>query len=83
VFFGRRLPRHLRACRRILRRNATLGPDALGFAAMVEQWLLYWHFACVTRQISGTDFGNVAPPPAAPSNPQLAATSRTPAHRIS
>jgi hypothetical protein len=53
------LTRHLRACRRVLRRNAALGPDAFGFAAMVDHWLTYWHFACVTREISGTDFGNI------------------------
>ena len=44
---------------RVLRRNAALGPDAFGFAEMVNRWITYWHFACVTRQISGTDFGNV------------------------
>lgn len=53
------LLRHLRACRRVMRRNAALGPRALGFTAMVNHWLTYWHFASVTRQISGTDFGNI------------------------
>lgn len=53
------LLRHLRACRRVLRKNTTLGPDAYGFADMVNHWITYWHFACVTRQIRGTDFGTV------------------------
>ena len=53
------LSRHLRVVPRVLRRNAALGPDAFGFGEMVNHWITYWHFACVTRQISGTDFGNV------------------------
>jgi radical SAM superfamily enzyme YgiQ (UPF0313 family) len=53
------LSRHLRVLPRVLRRNAALGPDAFGFGEMVNYWITYWHFACVTRQISGTDFGNV------------------------
>jgi hypothetical protein len=53
------LMRHLRACRRVLRRNACVGSAALGFGELVESWITYWHFASVTRQISGTQFGNV------------------------
>lgn len=53
------LSRHLRVAPRVLRRNAALGPDALGFGDMVNLWITYWHFACVTRQLSGTQFGNV------------------------
>jgi len=53
------LIRHLRACRRVLRRNAKLGSDAFGFDELVNFWITYWHFASVTRQISGTQFGNV------------------------
>jgi radical SAM superfamily enzyme YgiQ (UPF0313 family) len=53
------LVRHLRACRRVLRRNAALGPNAIRFSDLVEHWITYWHFASVTRQISGTQFGNV------------------------
>jgi hypothetical protein len=53
------LIRHLRACRRVLRRNATLGPNAFSFTDLVAHWITYWHFASVTRQISGTQFGNV------------------------
>jgi radical SAM superfamily enzyme YgiQ (UPF0313 family) len=53
------LSRHLRAAPRVLRRNAALGPDAFGFGDMVNLWITYWHFASVTRQLSGTQFGNV------------------------
>jgi hypothetical protein len=53
------LTRHLRACRRVLRRNATLGARAFSFGELVAHWITYWHFASVTRQISGTQFGNV------------------------
>lgn len=53
------LIRHLRACLRVLRRNATLGPNAFSFSDLVGLWITYWHFASVTRQISGTQFGNV------------------------
>ncbi|HEX6715714.1 MAG TPA: radical SAM protein [Pyrinomonadaceae bacterium] len=55
----RQLMRHLRACGRVLRRNAKLRPHAFGFAELVNLWITYWHFASVTRQISGTQFGNV------------------------
>jgi radical SAM superfamily enzyme YgiQ (UPF0313 family) len=53
------LSRHLKACPRVLRLNAALGPDAFGFEAMVNLWINYWHFASVTRQLSGTEFGTV------------------------
>jgi radical SAM superfamily enzyme YgiQ (UPF0313 family) len=53
------LLRHLRVCARVVRRNAALGTAAFGFGEMVNHWITYWHFACVTRQISGTQFGNV------------------------
>jgi radical SAM superfamily enzyme YgiQ (UPF0313 family) len=53
------LSRHLRVVPRVLRRNAALGPGAFGFGEMVDLWITYWHFASVTRQLSGTRFGNV------------------------
>lgn len=53
------LLRNLRVAPRVLRRNAALGPDAFGFGEMVNLWITYWHFASVTRQLSGTNFGNV------------------------
>jgi len=53
------LIRHLRACRRVLQRNATLGSNSFSFGDLVALWITYWHFASVTRQISGTQFGNV------------------------
>jgi hypothetical protein len=53
------LMRHLRIVPRVVRRNAALGHDAFGFGQMVNHWITYWHFASVTRQISGTEFGNV------------------------
>jgi radical SAM superfamily enzyme YgiQ (UPF0313 family) len=53
------LTSHLRACRRVLQRNAKLGSDGFGFDELVNLWITYWHFASVTRQISGTQFGNV------------------------
>jgi hypothetical protein len=43
----------------VLKRNAALGPDAFGFCALVSHWITYWHFASVTRELSGTQFGNV------------------------
>ncbi len=49
----------LRVCRRVLWRNAALGPDGFGFGEMVNLWISYWHFASVTRQLSGTQFGSV------------------------
>ncbi len=53
------LLRHLRVCPRLLRRNSLLGSDAFGFGDIVSHWITYWHFACVTRQLRGTQFGNV------------------------
>jgi hypothetical protein len=53
------LIRHLRACRRVLQRNATVGSKSFSFGELVALWITYWHFASVTRQISGTQFGNV------------------------
>lgn len=53
------LLRHLRVAPGVLRRNVALGPDAFGFGEMVNLWITYWHFASVTRQLSGTQFGNV------------------------
>jgi radical SAM superfamily enzyme YgiQ (UPF0313 family) len=53
------LLRHLRVVPRVLKRNAALGPDAFGFCAIVSHWITYWHFASVTRQLSGTQFGNM------------------------
>ena len=53
------LLRHLRVCPSVLRRNAALGPEAFGFGELVDYWITYWHFASVTRQLSGTRFGNV------------------------
>ncbi|HKP45651.1 MAG TPA: radical SAM protein [Pyrinomonadaceae bacterium] len=55
----RQLLRHLRVVPRIVRTNASLGNDAFGFGEMMDHWISYWHFASVTRQISGTEFGNV------------------------
>ena len=56
------LMRHLRICPSVLKRNAARGPNAFRFADIVNFWITYWHFACVTRQISGTQFGNVPLP---------------------
>ncbi len=53
------LLRHLRVCARVVLRNAALDTATFGFGEMVNHWITYWHFACVTRQISGTQFGNV------------------------
>jgi hypothetical protein len=39
--------------------TATLGANAFSFSDLVALWITYWHFASVTRQISGTQFGNV------------------------
>ena len=62
----RELLRHLRVCPRILRRNAALGADGFSFGDMVSIWITYWHFASVTRQIKGTQFGNVPRPYSVP-----------------
>jgi radical SAM superfamily enzyme YgiQ (UPF0313 family) len=61
----RELSRHLRACPRVLRANAALGPGAFGFAALVDRWINYWHFASVTRRLNGTQFGTVPASPGA------------------
>lgn len=53
------LRRHLRVCNQVVKRNAALGPHKYGFGELVNYWILYWNFACVTRQISGTEFGTV------------------------
>jgi radical SAM superfamily enzyme YgiQ (UPF0313 family) len=53
------LMRHLSVCWRVLRKNALLGTNRLGFEELVNHWINYWHFASVTRQISGTQFGTV------------------------
>jgi len=53
------LLRHLRVFPRVLRRNIALGTDAFGFGDIVSHWITYWHFASVTRQLRGTQFGNV------------------------
>jgi radical SAM superfamily enzyme YgiQ (UPF0313 family) len=58
--------RHLRIVPQVLRRNASLGRNGLGFCDLVGCWITYWHFASVTRQLSGTHFGNVPAPPASP-----------------
>ncbi len=59
MFRQGQLMRHLRVVPRVVRRNAALAHDAFGFGQMVNHWISYWHFASVTRQISGTEFGNV------------------------
>jgi radical SAM superfamily enzyme YgiQ (UPF0313 family) len=51
--------RHLRFVPSVMRKNAALGADAFNFGEMVSAWITYWHFASVTRQIQGTQFGNV------------------------
>jgi radical SAM superfamily enzyme YgiQ (UPF0313 family) len=56
------LRRHLRVCLRVVRRNAALGPNGFTFEALVNLWVTYWHFASVTRYLSGTDFGTVPQP---------------------
>jgi len=53
------LMQHLRVVPHVVRSNAALGDGAFGFGEMVNHWISYWHFASVTRQISGTEFGNV------------------------
>ena len=55
----RQLLRHVQAVSRVLRKNAALGEDRFGFGEMVGHLIAYWHFSSVTRQISGTMFGNV------------------------
>jgi radical SAM superfamily enzyme YgiQ (UPF0313 family) len=53
------LLRHLRVLPGVVRSNRALGDAGFGFGAMVNHWITYWHFASVTRQIGGTEFGNV------------------------
>jgi hypothetical protein len=53
------LMRHLRIVPCVVRTNAALGHEAFGLGPMVNHWISYWHLASVTRQISGTEFGNV------------------------
>lgn len=52
--------KNIKACPGMLKKNTMLGNNALGFETLVSLWIIYWHFACVTRQISGTEFGVVA-----------------------
>lgn len=56
---NRELWRHVRACPRVMQKNAALGPDAFRFEEFVDRWVTYWHFASVTRHLSGTRFGIV------------------------
>lgn len=56
--------RNVRTFPRVLRKNAALGPHAFGFAELLNLWIYYWHFASVTRHISGTQFGIVPTAPA-------------------
>jgi len=65
---------HLRAARKVLRRNAALGNSRLSFAELVTFSIWYWHFARVTEQIIGTDFGTVRHP----TRPPQSLTNRTP-----
>ncbi len=53
------LLRHLQVFPRVLRRNNALRTAAFGFGNMVSLWITYWHFASVTRQLRGTQFGSV------------------------
>ena len=53
---------HLPVSSRVVRRNAALGANAFGFEALVNLWVMYWHFASITRHLSGTDFGTVPQP---------------------
>jgi radical SAM superfamily enzyme YgiQ (UPF0313 family) len=61
------LRRHLGVCARVIRRNAALRPNGFSFEALVNLWVTYWHFASVTRYLSGTDFGTVPQPLTQPS----------------
>jgi radical SAM superfamily enzyme YgiQ (UPF0313 family) len=54
------LTRHLSVIPNLIRRNIARRHDAFAFGEMVNHWITYWHFASVTRQISGTEFGNVS-----------------------
>jgi radical SAM superfamily enzyme YgiQ (UPF0313 family) len=53
------LTKNLRVVPSVVARNRALTRKALGFGEIVSHWIAYWHFASVTRQISGTEFGNV------------------------
>jgi radical SAM superfamily enzyme YgiQ (UPF0313 family) len=53
---------HVRVSLRVVRRNVALGPNAFGFEALVNLWVTYWHFASITRHLSGTNFGTVKQP---------------------
>lgn len=53
------LGRHLRVLLNVVKRNRVLGRDRFTFGEMVNHWISYWHFARVTRQVSGTEFGIV------------------------
>ncbi|HEX7722926.1 MAG TPA: radical SAM protein, partial [Pyrinomonadaceae bacterium] len=53
------LRRQGRVLRRVMRRNSTLGANALDIEALVNLWISYWHFASVTRYLSGTEFGSL------------------------
>jgi hypothetical protein len=42
-----------------MRQNSTLGSNSLDIEALVNLWISYWHFASVTRYLSGTEFGTL------------------------
>ena len=50
---------HVRVLSYVSARNSALGKDALSLEALVNLWVVYWHFRSVTRLISGTQFGLV------------------------
>jgi radical SAM superfamily enzyme YgiQ (UPF0313 family) len=56
--------RNARAAVWVTRDNRSLGSARLSFAELVGHWITYWHFASVTRNIAGTDFGTVKEVPA-------------------
>ncbi len=60
---SRSLLRHSRVLRDVIRKNRRLGRSRLSFAEFVGHWITYWHFASVTRDISGTDFGSIGKAP--------------------
>jgi len=55
------LLRHVSVLRRVVRRNWSLRPNSLDIEALVNLWIWYWHFASVTRYLSGTEFGTLSP----------------------
>ena len=72
------LRRHLRVLRNVVNRNRALRHERFTFGEMVNHWISYWHFASVTRQISGTEFGIVPHDPlTADSPPAINETIRT------